>query len=156
MRLKTVAVAVLGFSLAVGEALFRPDSYKSWHHVKSMVIHSEEHPLYEPFGGIHHVYANDVAFGSVKEGKGRRFPDGSVLVFLLYDINRSKGAFEEGRKKIEAFMVKDSRRFKDTGGWGFYAYDGQGRPLVRDMVKDCFSCHARVKDMDYVFSRYKE
>lgn len=31
-----------------------PDSYRDWTHVKSMVIQAG-HPLYDAFGGIHHV-----------------------------------------------------------------------------------------------------
>ncbi len=132
------------------------ENYKSWNHVKSMVIHGSQHPLYEPFGGIHHIYANDKAMQAIKLGKGRKFPEGSVLVFLLYDIEEAKGAFTEGAKKIEAFMVKDLSKYPSTGGWGFFAYDGRGNNLVKDMKRDCFNCHAQVKDMDYVFSRYKE
>lgn len=132
------------------------EEYKGWNHVKSMVIYSEKHPLYNPFGGIHHVYANDIALKAVKKGGKRSFPDGSVLVFLLYEAKESEGAYTEGRKKIEAFMIKDSKRFKDTGGWGFYAYDGSGKNLVKNMKRDCFSCHAQVRERDYVFSVYKE
>jgi hypothetical protein len=130
--------------------------YKGWNHVKSMVIFDKNHPLFEPFGGIHHVYANDIALATIKKNERRKFPDGSVIVFLLYEAEDVKGAYVEGKKKIEAFMVKDSKKYQSTGGWGFYAYDGKGKSLVRDMRRDCFSCHAQVKELDYVFSVYKE
>jgi len=121
-----------------------------------MVIHSTEHPLYNPFGGIHHVYANEKALPATKKGAGRKFPEGAVLAFLLYEAEEKGGALLEGKKKIEAFMVKDSRRYADTGGWGFFAYDGRGRNIVKNMKGDCFNCHAQVKNLDYVFSLYKE
>lgn len=62
------------------------------------------------------------------------------------------GAYVEGAKRIEAFMVKDSKRYKSTNGWGYFAYDGKGNSLVKDMAKDCHSCHSQVKDKDFVFS----
>ncbi len=40
-----------------------PEGYRNWTHVKSMVIH-QGHPLFDAFGGIHHLYANpDVCVG---------------------------------------------------------------------------------------------
>ncbi|WP_457600633.1 cytochrome P460 family protein [Hydrogenivirga sp.] len=156
MRRYAVVSSVLVGAVALGGVIFSTQEYKGWHHVKSMVIYSDKHPLYNPFGGIHHVYANGTALKAVKKSAGRKFPDGSVVAFLLYEAKESGGAYTEGRKKIEAFMVKDSRRYKDTGGWGFFAYDGSGRSLVKNMKRDCFSCHTQARELDYVFSLYKE
>ncbi len=155
MRRRALFLTALAVSFVAVAYKPATEEYKSWHHVKSMVIFDKAHPLYNPFGGIHHVYANDKAVNTTKEGDGRKFQDGSVLAFLLYEAVESEGAYVEGKKKIEAFMVKDSERYKDTGGWGFFAYDGNGKALVKDMKKDCFSCHAQVKGKDYVFSTYK-
>ena len=111
MRGKVLLSMVAGFSLTVAGVLFRSEDYKGWNHIKSMVIYSKEHPLYNPFGGIHHVYANDVALKAVRSGEGRKFPDGSVLVFLLYEAKNSGGAFVEGSKKQGAgdFMPMTAR-----------------------------------------------
>src|SRR5688500_17000822 len=54
-----------------------PEGYRDWRHVKSMVI-SQGHPLFEAFGGIHHLYANELALKGYASGK---FPDGSIIVF---------------------------------------------------------------------------
>jgi len=53
-----------------------PDGYRGWVHVKSMVI-QKGHPLYDSFGGIHHIYANKKALEALK--KKNTFPDGAVL-----------------------------------------------------------------------------
>ena len=55
-----------------------PVGYRDWTHVKSMVI-NPGHPLFDAFGGIHHLYANKKALAGYKSGK---FPDGSVIVFV--------------------------------------------------------------------------
>lgn len=44
-----------------------PEEYRGWHHVKTMVI-DEGHPLYEAFGGIHHIYANPKALAGYQSG----------------------------------------------------------------------------------------
>jgi len=135
------------------ESLTLPN-YRNWTHVKSMVIFDEKHPLFGSFGGIHHIYVN--AIGRQASAAGGPFPDGSQLVFVLYEHVNEQGAYVAGKKKVEAIMVKDRRRFPETGGWGFQAFDPQTRkPLIKnaDVKAACFECHASQKDNDYVFSR---
>ena len=51
-------------------------------------------------------------------------------------------------------MVKDSRRYESTGGWGFGRFIN-GRAVDRAQHETCFGCHqANVKDHDYVFTRF--
>jgi hypothetical protein len=60
--------------------------------------------------------------------------------------------------KDMAFMVKDSKRFTDSGGWGWalFNYDTASDRFTPDGtgVKCGFACHTRVKDKDYVFTVY--
>ncbi len=128
-----------------------PESYRGWFHVKSMIIYDKNHPLYDPFGGIHHVYVNNTGLEKVKMCKNRKFPEGSVLVFVLYEIVNKDGTFSEGLKKIEAFMIKDSKKYKHTDGWGYFAYIGN-KNIVKDMKNQCHSCHSQVKNKDFIFS----
>ena len=51
------------------------------------------------------------------------------------------------------FMVKDSRRYASTGGWGFAHFD-DGKPASEAVHNTCFPCHATVKARDFVFNRY--
>lgn len=51
-------------------------------------------------------------------------------------------------------MVKDSRRYAATGGWGFGRFVG-GKPVDAAQHKTCFACHAaKVADRDFVFTRF--
>lgn len=133
-----------------------PQGYREWTHVKSMVIHSDKHPLFVAFGGIHHVYVNKTGLAAAKaHGK---FPDGSVLVFDLLHNADADGAYSEGTRKVIAVMQKNSAKYKDSGGWGFQAFKG-GNPneaLVNDVNSQCFACHQSQKDSDFVFSRFRE
>jgi Cytochrome P460 len=50
-------------------------------------------------------------------------------------------------------MVKDSKKYAASGGWGF-ADLTNGKPGDLALHEKCFPCHAPAKDRDYVFTRY--
>lgn len=127
-----------------------PNDYRRWSHVKSMLI-EPGHPLAEPFGGLHHVYANDKAWQGLQSG---RFSNGSVLVFDLLEYTQADNAIVEGTRKLVGVMSKDQTRYADTGGWGFegFAGDSKTQRLVSDGGRSCFGCHTSEKNRDYVFS----
>lgn len=132
-----------------------PEGYRSWHHVKSMVI-DNGHPLYEAFGGIHHLYANPQAVAGYRSGK---FPDGAIIVFDLLEANSADNAIIEGPRKVVGVMHKDVKKYAATDGWGFEGFGGGDRTnrVVRDNAASaCFACHAPQKDHDYVFSRLRD
>jgi Cytochrome P460 len=64
------------------------------------------------------------------------------------------------------FMVKDSKRFADSGGWGYAVFDYDtasdtfapgtlaGEPPQGNDAKCGFACHTVVKTRDYVFTEY--
>lgn len=152
--------SVIGFLVAIplavalagtgGEVAY-PAGYRDWHHVKSMVI-TGGHPLFESFGGIHHLYANDEA----RRGyEGGRFPDGAVIVFDLLEARDADHSVTEGKRKLIGVMQKDAKRFVATGGWGFEGFAGDSRTerLVGDQAATaCFACHQARKEHDFVFS----
>ena len=112
------------------------------------------HPLYDPFGGIHHIYANDKALEGYKSGK---FPDGAVIVFDLLEVVQSDNAITEGSRKFVGVMQKNSKLFPETAGWGFESFkDDSMERAVKDMKADCFSCHYARIESDYVFSQYRK
>jgi hypothetical protein len=131
-----------------------PDDYRKWTHIKSMVI-QQGHPLYDSFGGIHHVYANEKALKALK--KGKPFPDGAVLIFDLLEAKSENNAVVEGPRKVLGVMQKDSRKFSSTGGWGFEGFKGDSKErVVTDAKTACFNCHEPQKNRDYVFSQYRQ
>lgn len=50
-------------------------------------------------------------------------------------------------------MVKDSKKYAATVGWGFGDFT-KGMPGDEALHKTCFPCHQPAKDRDYVFTRY--
>lgn len=142
-------------NLADGPKVGYPDGYRDWTHIKSMVI-QEGHGLYESFGGIHHIYANEDAVNGYESGS---FPDGAVIVFDLLEATSADNAIVEGSRKVLGVMVKDSARFPDTGGWGFEGFAGgdPARGVVGDKAAEaCFQCHTARQAQDYVFSSWRD
>ena len=130
-----------------------PEGYRDWTHVKTMIV-EPGHPLYDPFGGIHHIYANEKALEGYKNGK---FPDGAVIVFDLLEVVPSDNAVTEGSRKFVGVMQKNSKLFPETAGWGFESFEGDAMDRsVKDMKADCFSCHYARIESDYVFSQYRK
>jgi Cytochrome P460 len=50
-------------------------------------------------------------------------------------------------------MVKDSKKYAATGGWGFAQFK-DGKAVDEARLKPCFPCHVPVENRDFVFTRY--
>lgn len=148
-----LTVAAAGSFLAASAVVDYPTGYRAWQHVKSMVI-QPDHPLSDPFEGLHHVYANEAAMAGLKSGTYQR---GAVFVFDLIGVEEDDHRLiETSRKRIDV-MHYDPQRFDATGGWGFatFANGKATERLEQDVVTACFACHARAKNSNYVFSQYR-
>lgn len=132
-----------------------PDGYRGWLHLKSMVIHDKSHPLFDAFGGIHHVYVNPR--GAQAARSGGPYPDGTVFVFDLLEAKSDGGAMTEGARKFIGVMTKNAAAYGATGGWGFEAFKGDTKDqrVVTDPKTQCFACHQGRQAAGYVFSAYR-
>lgn len=149
------ALGIVGGSLAAESEVPYPADYRNWRHVKSMVI-EEGHALFGAFGGIHHIYANDLALTGYKSDK---FPDGAVIAFDLLEAVKNGNTITEGQRKVLGIMHKDSQRFADTGGWGFEGFgggDANNRVVGDAAATACFACHQPQAAQDYTFSRLRD
>ena len=151
-RLMLAVLTAIPMLAAQNAEVSYPDGYRDWRHVKSMVI-AQGHPLFASFGGIHHIYANELALQGYEKGT---FPDGSVIVFDLLEATTEGGATTEGRRKVLGVMQKDATRWAATGGWGFEGFKGDSRSdraVGGAAATACFACHTSQKERDFVFSR---
>jgi len=108
---------------------------------------------------------NEIAIKAFREGT-IPFPDGSMIAALHWtrvlsdkDTKVIDGQFPEAQSFIIGapvnvqFMVKDSKKYAATGGWGFADFTN-GMPGDRKLHEACFPCHGPAKDHDFVFTRY--
>ena len=118
------------------------------------------------------ILANPVmikAYQSGIPGNGKPFPDGSRMAKIHWNPKKNESfpnTTVPGSLHDVDFMVKDSKRFADSGGWGWGAF-------IYDAVSDTFkpqttaddppqgndakcglACHTIVKNRDYVFTEY--
>lgn len=102
------------------------------------------------------------AYASGVPGNGKPFPDGAKALKMQYYPKKSTEApFDVAipdRLKDLAFMSKDSKRFANTGGWGYamFNYDPAADKFTPDgKGAGCgAACHSAVKAKDYVFTAY--
>ncbi len=150
-----VALSMSGPALAAEGGVPYPQGYKTWRHVKTMIL-NPGHPLYDAFGGMHHLYANSKAVQGYRKGK---FDDGSIIVFDLVEAVSKDNAVAEGRRKVVGVMHKDSAKYAATGGWGFEGFKGDSRTervVGPNAATACFGCHAAQRDKDFVFSAVRK
>jgi hypothetical protein len=110
---------------------------------------------------IRAVLGNDLAVTAYREKKA--FPEGAAIARLAWSLDASEEnnkAFGRVQSLVAGapkngvqFMVKDSKKYAATGGWG-YGHFIDGKPAEAAVRKSCFPCHTAVEDRDYVFTRY--
>ena len=132
-----------------------PPGYRDW---KLISVAREEGSLDD----IRAILGNDKAIQSYRGGK-LPFPDGTIIARLAWSYDASEEnnktfgraqSFVAGHPKNGVqFMVKDSKKYAATGGWGYAQFD-DGKPADDATLKTCFPCHEAVKSRDFVFSRY--
>ena len=109
------------------------------------------------------------AYASGIPGNGKPFPDGAKMAKIHWNPTKMEtfpAALVPGTQHDVDFMVKDSKRFADSGGWGWavFEYDAASNTFRPGTVTDkppqgndakCgFACHTIVKTRDYVFTEY--
>jgi Cytochrome P460 len=98
------------------------------------------------------ILGNDIAARAFRE-RTTPFPDGAIIARLAW---RHEPSAENNAVFGQVqFSVKDTRRYADTGGWGFGQFEG-GRPNRNEaLLNTCFPCHNRAPGTsDFVFTRY--
>jgi hypothetical protein len=110
----------------------------------------------KPLNELRAVLGNRTATDAYRAGT-LPFPDGTVLVKLAWKRAQSPEfppAWVPGAATTVQVMVKDSKKYAATGGWGFGRFI-DGRPVDEAQHRTCFACHeARVRGHDFVFTRY--
>jgi len=118
------------------------------------------------------ILANPVMIAAYRAGvpgNGKSFPDGSRMAKIHWNPKKLEtfpAATVPGTLHDVDFMVKDNKRFADSGGWGWAAFEydaASGRfapgttadsPPQANDAKCGLGCHTIVKSRDYVFTDY--
>jgi hypothetical protein len=111
------------------------------------------------------ILANPVMIAAYREGipgNGKPFPDGSKIAKIHWKPKKSADApapttVPDILHDVD-FIEKDSKRFPDTGGWGYaqFNYDSAADAFAPEgSGSNCgYSCHTIVTAKDYIFTAY--
>ena len=138
-----------------------PGGYRDWHLISVGQLVGRDRKQ------LRAQLANDIAIEALRAGK-LPYPDGSIIVALHWN----EAVSDENDKVLAIgfpdadlrstvagsaanvqFMVKDSKRYAATDGWGFADFTN-GKPGDEALHKTCYPCHLPAKDRDFVFARY--
>jgi len=118
------------------------------------------------------ILGNPVMINAYRAGipeNGKPVPDGARMAKIHWAPKPNQlfpDATVPGKLQNVDFMVKDSKRFADSGGWGYAVFDYDaasdtfkpgttaGTPPQGNDAKCGFACHTGVKARDYVFTEY--
>jgi hypothetical protein len=118
------------------------------------------------------IVGNSVAIDAYKAGipgNGKPFPDGARMAKVHWSSKQHTlfpDATVPGGLANVGFMMKDSQRFADSGGWGYAVFDYDnasdtftpgttaGTPPQGNDARCGFACHTSAKARDYVFTEY--
>ncbi len=133
-----------------------PSGYRDW---KLVSVAHEAGNLND----IRAILGNEIAINAYRAGKP--FPEGSIVMRIAWrhvpseENNKILGR-EQSFVPGEAppwylqFMVKDTKKYAATGGWGYAEFSKDGKPGPESNMKQCFPCHQAIADRDFVFTRY--
>ena len=132
-----------------------PAGYREW---QLIAVAHEEGKLND----LRAILGNDIAIEAAREGR-LPYPDGTIIARIAWSYDASEEnnktfgkaqSFVAGAPKNGVqFMVKDSKKYAETGGWG-YAHFNDGKPADASFMQSCFPCHHAIKSRDDVFTRY--
>ncbi len=163
MKRRFLAVAATGFLIFTNSCLFAgentapspngiafPEAYKDWRLISSS--HRTDNNT------LRVIVGNDIAVKAARNGETKPWPEGSILGKLIWKDSVDsewEDATVPGDFVHSEFMVKESVRYRTTGGWGYARWIGmEKKPYGIDSSSGqvCYECHMAVEENDYVFS----
>ncbi|MDB5424085.1 MAG: hypothetical protein JWQ29_1501 [Phenylobacterium sp.] len=133
-----------------------PADYRTWVYLSSGM----DMAYVEGGGGQMHafdnVFVDPAAYAAFQ--KTGTWPDGTVLMLEVRGAEAhasiDKAGRSQGRRMATEVHVKDSSRFKDTGGWGFVGFNGEKPGGVIPRAAACYACHEAHAAVDTTFVQF--
>ncbi len=127
---------------------FLPD-YKNWKAISTTDRFDNQ--------SLRVILGNDTAIKAIAENHINPWPDGTTFAKVAwFEREDPQGSVRAGAFWQVEFMIRDSRRFAATKGWGWARWRGAGlTPYGKDasFSSECIGCHTPVRNSDYVFTK---
>jgi len=101
------------------------------------------------------ILGNDIAVKAARSGSINPWPDGAILGKVVWkdvQLENWKEAIVPGNLVHAEFMLKDSKKYAETYGWGWARWLGLEQKPFNQGPQSCISCHTPVKARDWVFT----
>ena len=140
---------------AYGSGIKLPPGYRDWRLIS--VAHEAGN-----LNDFRAILGNDTAIKAYREA-ALPFPDGAIIARLSWAYDSSpennkvfvrEQSFVAGAPINVQLLVKDSKQYSATGGWGFAQFKDGKPDADAALLKTCFPCHEPAKARDFVFTRY--
>ena len=143
----TITTTVQGETPAPAEKPVYGD-YKDWR------VLGVSHRMDKKF--MRAILGNNQAINAARSGKTKPWPDGTIIAKLSWNEQAHPNwpqAVVPGEFAGAEARFKDSKKYSETGGWGFGHWEGKTL-VMNDKEKSttCFACHMPMKDHDYVYT----
>ena len=153
----------------IDSSITLPAGYRNWPLISVAAVGP-------PVNDVRAKLGNDIAMGDLQQGT-IPYRDGAIIARLAWkqtaDAQTSNAlrlqaqqaglsadaigkllsqSFIAGPATNVQFMIKDSKKYASTGGWGFAQFtNGKADAIVQ---QSCFACHEPAKATDFVFTHY--
>jgi len=168
----TTTIATAGNNIGAAvfnskDELIKPVGFREWVFIGAPLTPHALNDGKAGFPEFHHVYVNSDAYAVYK--RTGIFPEGTVIAKEL--VLLKKGEHKDGSMNAPSgrgyfadkfngmdVMVKDSKRFKETSGWGFFNFGHHAEPYMKTAkalpAANCASCHTANAEEDMVFTQF--
>lgn len=144
-----------------------PENFREWVFIGAPLTPNGLNGGQAGFPEFHHVYIEPAAFAEYK--RTGVFPEGTTIVKEL--VLTQKGHYPDGSRDEASgrgyfagelngidMMVKDTKRFAETNGWGFFNFGHHAPPYAEKAAAapndECAFCHTANATKDMVFTTF--
>ena len=155
--LKTIVAAMFATSIPVSTLLAEtpapshdiayPTGWQNWSAIA--VSHRTDNKT------MRVILGNDIAVKAARAGNTNPWPDGAILGKVVWkdtELADWKPAVAPGEFVHAEFMLKDTKKYASTHGWGWARWVEADQKPFNKGAQVCISCHTPVKGRDWVFT----
>jgi hypothetical protein len=146
--------------------LMLPKNFERWIYVGSPLTPNDLNDGKANFPEFHNVYMEPCSYDEYK--RTNVFPEGTIFfkeLQLLLEKENPDGSRTEpsgrgyfpGKLNGADVTVKDSKRYAESGGWGYYNFNHHEPKAMTAKVKsksECASCHIASAKKDDVWTQF--
>jgi hypothetical protein len=124
------------------------DDYKTWKVIASTNRFDN--------GTMRLIYGNDIVVKALENNTINPWPDGARIAKVVWDKQPvdSLGNVHAGKFNNVQLMIRDSKKFRETGGWGYARFNTPqlipyGKAITFEV--ECYQCHKLASSNGFVF-----